>query len=189
MHGHGAIQSLRRTSTSPRSSGCCRRTPGRRLAARSISGLPELPPMMSLLVERLNRVLRSSLPFASSQLSGSLNGSHRWRARRGAPSRVKGGDVLAVLLPALHGAVIESQREGRVWVDARASAAKRAFAIFSDATHGRLRLRPRSSCAPHVRAHRSPSRARSSDRPRRRSLPGLLSTAPCGRPDPRASCP
>src|SRR5882672_7203072 len=41
----------------------------------SISGLPELPPTMSLLVERSNLVCGSSSVFTLSQLSGIRNGS------------------------------------------------------------------------------------------------------------------
>lgn len=40
-----------------------------------IRGLPELPPTMSLLVERLKRVERSSLSLAFAQLGGTAKGA------------------------------------------------------------------------------------------------------------------
>ena len=44
-------------------------------ASRLTTGEPELPPMMSFVVTKLNGVSRSSRPFASSQRCGSANGS------------------------------------------------------------------------------------------------------------------
>ena len=59
--------------------------------AASIKGLPELPPTMSLLVERQNGVCRSSWSFTRIQLSGILNGATPLARSKRRSRRVKGG--------------------------------------------------------------------------------------------------
>src|SRR5437868_2575880 len=56
----------------------------------SISGLPELPPTMSLLVERLKGVCGSSCARSASQLSGMRKGSSPVARSNRRASRVKG---------------------------------------------------------------------------------------------------
>ncbi len=85
-----------------------------------ISGLPELPPTMSLLVDRLNGVFMSSLSFDALPAlrdaerigaGGALEGARQPRERL---------DRLAVLGPALHRAVVQAQRERGVRIHAGA---------------------------------------------------------------------
>ena len=156
----------------------------------SISGLPELPPTMSLLVEKLNGVFGSSLSFAFEPALRHANGSSpvaRSIQARQARERL---DLLAVLHPALHGAVAQAQRERRVRIHARAE-------------RGEARLRDLLRRGAHRRLHfvlvalahgadalvDELGELRSSDRRTRRRPARRLSTAPCAPADRRASSP
>src|SRR4051812_34188713 len=61
-------------------------------ASRSMTGEPELPPMMSFVDEKSSGVDRSSFGLASSQLFGSANGG-RPVARSNAPANVVNGEI------------------------------------------------------------------------------------------------
>ena len=130
-----------------------------------ISGLPELPPTMSLLVERLNGVFMSSASFArSASVSGTRNGSAPVARSNARDSRVNGSTGCAVLVPALHRAVVQPQRERRVRIHARAEHREaRLGDRFAGDARGSRRPRPRSACAARAHRHRRRARARSSD--------------------------
>ena len=86
----------------------------------AMSGLPELPPTMSLFVERLNGVARSSVAL---RLLPARGNAERRLTRRALEQPVELRERLdgrAVLDPALHAAEVQPQRERRVGVDARA---------------------------------------------------------------------
>src|SRR5271154_4797002 len=57
---------------------------------RSINGLPELPPTISLLVDMQNGVFMSSCAFAFTQLAGILNGAAPVARSNARPRYVKG---------------------------------------------------------------------------------------------------
>ncbi len=88
--------------------------------AASMSGLPELPPTMSLLVDRLNGVARSSVARAARQLAGTANGGWPVARSNKRSSLRERRDGRSVLDPALHGPEVEPQRERGVGIDAGA---------------------------------------------------------------------
>ena len=77
----------------------------------SMSGLPELPPTMSLLVDRSKRVCRLSVSFTFSQRVRDPEGLLAGGALEQARQVREGGHLLSLLVPALHGAEIQPQRE------------------------------------------------------------------------------
>ena len=145
---------------------------------------------MSLLVDRLNGVFRSSLSFTRCQLSGNAERIRARGALEGARQPRERLDRLAVLVPALHRAVVQAQRErgvrDRRWCRAPRSARGRCARWRSASA---LRLCLRRPCA-RARASASTLRAQHDHRigRTRRSRPRRLSTAPCAPPDRRASC-
>ena len=98
----------------------------------SISGLPELPPTMSLLVEMQKgvRMSRRSLTFI--QLSGILKGEEPVARCEGPVEVGEGLHRHAVLRPARHRAVIQAQRECGVGIYLVPKALKRAPAMRAD---------------------------------------------------------
>ncbi len=86
----------------------------------AISGLPELPPTMSLFVERLNGVERSSEVLAVLPARGHAERLLTGRALEQPAQARERLDGRAVLDPALHAAEVQPQRERRIGVDARA---------------------------------------------------------------------
>ena len=179
----------RRTSSCPRSSGCCRRRRGRPGGpCASTIGLPELPPTMSLRRDVVERRVRIELA-ARVEPAPAAGGTEPCRscARTGATACVNGSTCCAFLVPAVHVAVAQAQRERRVGIRVRAEHRearlrdlllrrrdRRLHFVFVDLANGaRIGI---DLSAP----------ARSSDRSTRRRPRRRRPTAPCARPDRRA---